>query len=175
MAGGTCTRHLGVGNAVFCSLNYGHMVTAGGVAPPLGAAAPSRRFERRPARVRASCATARPTGTVKTEPAARRLAADGPRLGRFVARPPRFERGQTGVKARRATITQGAIVNVGSRSEKRRAEDSNPYRPGGLAMVFETSAIAISASPSGSCGGQPTTWSDRRESNPHIAAWKATA
>jgi hypothetical protein len=34
VAGGTCTRHLGAGNAVFCSLNYGHMVTAGGVAPP---------------------------------------------------------------------------------------------------------------------------------------------
>ena len=25
MAGGTCTRHLGAGNAAFCSLNYGHM------------------------------------------------------------------------------------------------------------------------------------------------------
>jgi hypothetical protein len=34
VAGGTCTRHLGAGNAAFCSLNYGHMVTAGGVAPP---------------------------------------------------------------------------------------------------------------------------------------------
>src|SRR5919198_3251321 len=37
VAGGTCTRHLGVGNAVFCSLNYGHMITAGGVAPPASA------------------------------------------------------------------------------------------------------------------------------------------
>lgn len=173
MAGGTCTRHLGAGNAVFCSLNYGHMVTAGGVALPActvlrgalllsyegraliasvqktsrslaapssrvvisaawtaattsvvpvsassvstrrpssadlrccrdepvrseglepprprghqaldlarlpvppraqalqAAVAPGRRFERRPARVRASCATATPTGTVQVEP-----------------------------------------------------------------------------------------------------------
>ncbi len=77
------------------------LVPSEGAAPPASAVWVRYRYTNRDRRG-APC--------VDTLPAS--LPADRPCLGRFIARPPRFERGQTGVKARRAAITQGAIVYV---------------------------------------------------------------
>ena len=169
VAGGTCTRHLGAGNAAFCSLNYGHMVTAGGVAPPASTVSAWRSAVELRGRVLDWCARGariptawRPSGsrpgasacsatsagtgccccsrsTIRTSPCEgqslvcyrytnrdcagrtvlpvrfgghpRPPARGGSWMPRTVhCSPPRFERGQTGVKARWAAITQGAIL-----------------------------------------------------------------